>query len=132
MSTTMGVIETTEKYTQWVKEYKEKNPNTARMCKSATDAMIQTFPELTQIRGHVISTSRLDPAPHWWCINITGNIFDPTENQFGTIVAYYPHDESLPEPTGKCPNCGKYCYNGNTLCCKTCEEEYVAYLNGCD
>jgi len=116
------------KYTQWIEEYRTKNPNTALMCKSATGEMIKTFPELTQIRGHVISTLRLNQTPHWWCIDNAGNILDPTEDQFGQIVAYYPRDESLPEPTGKCYNCGKYCYNGNVMCCKTCEQEYATYL----
>ena len=33
------------------------------------------------------------------------------------------------EPTGKCPNCGGYCYEGATLCSDRCEHEYMAYLN---
>lgn len=118
------------KYTNWIAQYNTEHPNTTLVYKSATDEMIETFPELNQIRGHVISTKRFDQVPHWWCTDSEGSILDPTEKQFGQVIAYYPHDESLPEPTGKCPNCGEYCYNGNTLCCKTCEEEYLAYLNG--
>ena len=119
-----------DKYTDWITKYNIEHPNTKLMCKSATDEMIEAFPELNQIRGHVISTKRFDQAPHWWCTDSKGNILDPTEKQFGQVVAYYPRDESLPEPTGKCPNCGEYCYDGNTMCCKKCETEYLKYLNG--
>jgi len=118
------------KYTEWIKQFNTDNPNTKSMCNEATDKMISEFPELNQIRGHVISTLRYDQVPHWWCTDNDGNVLDPTEKQFGQIVAYYPHDESLPEPTGKCPNCGEYCYNGKTLCCKDCETEYLAYILG--
>lgn len=32
-------------------------------------------------------------------------------------------------PTGKCPNCGNFCYEGNYLCSGKCTKEYMTYLN---
>jgi len=31
-------------------------------------------------------------------------------------------------PTGKCPNCGEYCYDGGDCCSERCHKEYVSYL----
>lgn len=116
-------------YNEWMEKYNDAH-DVSLMCAEATEEMVIQFPELIRVRGHVISTKRLDEVPHWWCTDPNGNILDPTEKQFGQIIAYYPHDESLPEPTGKCPNCGGYCYTGSTMCCGACEEEYIAYLGG--
>jgi hypothetical protein len=45
------------------------------------------------------------------------------------VVGYFPRDESEPEPTGKCPNCGDLCYNGQTCCSDACHSAYVAYCS---
>lgn len=33
-------------------------------------------------------------------------------------------------PTGKCPNCGSMCYEGDMMCSEVCNTEYLEYLNG--
>lgn len=43
------------------------------------------------------------------------------------IAFYEPLNESDPEPTGKCPNCGAYCYDSGTCCSEECDREYAAY-----
>lgn len=32
-------------------------------------------------------------------------------------------------PTGICPNCSGYTYEGKTCCSEKCEKEYIAYVN---
>lgn len=123
------------KYQEWViANY--LSPQQARLkCAEATQAMVLEFPELTRVRGlaHVEEPFSLPPTrtPHWWCVDTSGIVVDPTAHQYPTrILKYEPVDESLGEPSGKCPNCGNFCYEGNYLCSKFCETEYMAYLNG--
>lgn len=97
-------------------------------CQEMTIAMAIAFPELTRVRGHYYCYG-WGEREHWWLITNEGEIIDPTAMQFPSkgIGAYVPLDESLPQPTGMCPNCGGYCYNGGECCSESCHAAYVAY-----
>lgn len=100
-------------------------------CREITLAMQEVFPELTRVRGHYYCPYTGE-RPHWWLVAPDGTIVDPTADQFpskGSGV-YVPWDESQPEPTGRCPNCGEYCYDGRELCSESCHRAYVAYCTG--
>jgi hypothetical protein len=96
--------------------------------------MKEKFPELRPCRGQVL-LSNLWERDHAWLVTPEGHIVDPTESQFkqeyysggAKIVMYYPRDESEPEPTGMCPNCGGLCYDGGTCCSDECHRAYAAY-----
>ena len=105
-------------------------------CAEFTAALVENFPELKRVRGFVTLKSGLRRS-HWWCVDADGNIVDPTASQFETeyfwhagIAFYEPLNESDPEPTGKCPNCGNYCYDGGVCCSPKCNREYAAYVSG--
>jgi len=99
-------------------------------CKERCKKMKSHFPELQTVRGHVLFRGRpTKPEPHWWLIDSEdGEVLDPTINFELHLTQYQPHDESGPEPTGKCPNCGDYCYDSNYCCSDSCHNAYVAYL----
>jgi hypothetical protein len=141
-------------HTNWIAEYLRREDfkygdyHILRgSCWGACREMLRTFPELKLVRGHVLRGTRpelsedpsedlgLDPGDgHWWLETKEGLIVDPTSEQFPVDKAklfYKPFDESLANtlPTGKCPNCGGYCYNGKDFCDEDCGKEYTAYLN---
>jgi len=120
---------------QWIADYlRSVDGEVVGRCHAACKAMMLDFPGLALIRGHVRFTGG-DPLeenrvwPHWWLADAAGRIVDPTASQFPGILTYEPWDESGPTPTGKCPNCGGYCYHGRHVCSDKCSEEYLAYLN---
>lgn len=117
------------KYRLWIRVYNHKNPNVRGMCEQATLYMIAEFPELIRVRGHVSHILSNKLSTHWWCKDKDDIIWDPTSSQFGAIIEYFEHDESQPEPTGKCPNCGEYCYDFNTCCCNKCSLNYKEYIS---
>jgi|AMWB02.1.fsa_nt_gi hypothetical protein len=114
-------------YVQWISEWLQNNDPHLK-CATATLEMVSAFPELTRIRGHVWLCGGYE-RPHWWCIDKNGDVVDPTASQFNGIVMYEPWDESLPEPTGVCANCGGYTYNHATCCSDKCHAEYCAYIS---
>lgn len=102
-------------------------------CQSATAAMVVAFPELRRARGYVGRKGLNGLYPHWWCVAPDGAIVDPTVGQFahlGKRITYEEYDEAKhgPLPTGKCPNCGEYIFDGKGLH-EECAAEYLAYLN---
>lgn len=118
-------------YPGWINEWLIKHSPDG-MCGAATQEMKEEFPELTKVRGWVEAIHQIqgyDLHPHWWLVDPIGNIVDPTATQFSVIFNYRPRDESVPCPTGKCPNCGMMCYNGDSVCSDRCRREYTAYLN---
>ena len=124
----------------WIDSNLSRDPTDCQgRCREFSEALCCQFPELIMIRGHVKwafnEEDRIrypEGYPHWWCEDENGVVYDPTCPQFVLVTGleYIPWDNSLDEPTGKCPNCGKYCYNGSYLCCSACEVEYMAYING--
>ena len=117
-----------KKYNLWISE----NVNeTYGKCAELTLKMQEAFPELTRVRGHYYCYT-WGEREHWWLFDEENQqIVDPTVDQFPSkgIGEYMPLDESLPEPTGMCPNCGEYCFEGNSMCSENCEISYMAYLN---
>lgn len=114
------------KYLNWISEHV---PNAYGKCSEVTLSMVNAFPELRRVRGWyycIIWGERM----HWWCVAPNGEIIDPTAEQFpskGSGV-YVEHEEGQPLPTGKCPNCGEYCYNYDPICSEHCEIEYISFL----
>lgn len=113
-----------DKFAEWIAQ--QGLPSCpAGLCESVTARMAEAFPELTRVRGHFV-TGRKD-YPHWWLITERGEIVDPTAGQFEGIPGFYEAHEG-PEPTGKCPNCGGYIYNGGAVCGDECGISYAAYV----
>lgn len=117
-----------DKYKRWIEENVEDDGY--GLCVQATERMAKEFPELTRIRGHYYCPV-WGERTHWWMITKTGEIVDPTSSQFPSKGSghYEPWDENQKEPTGKCPNCGSYCYDGKQTCSDSCYDEYLNYLN---
>lgn len=97
-------------------------------CHETCLEMQKTFPELKLIRGHYFDPIWLD-RKHWWLETKDGEIIDPTAIQFPSKgqCLYTPWDESQPEPTGKCPNCGEYTFN-NEYVHEECRTAFMASL----
>jgi len=97
-------------YQEWIKENVPKGT-----CCEITKAMQVVFPELRRVRGHYHCWI-WGKREHWWLMN-GDEVIDPTKDQFpsrgeGTYVEL---PKGMPEPTGMCPNCGEYCYNGEQV-----------------
>jgi len=117
-------------YLVWIKERYTTQESAYGKCSEATNEMQEEFPELMRVRGHYYCHV-WGERDHWWLITSDGRIVDPTAIQFPSKGhgAYVEFDESThEEPTGRCPNCGEYCYNGRTCCCDACHSSYAAYV----
>lgn len=97
-------------------------------CNQVTQQMVIEFPDLTRVRGHYLCPL-WGQREHWWLVDPEGEIVDPTKKQFPSkgTGQYIPLKEGTPEPTGKCPNCSAYVYDGNTCCCPGCFKEYIEF-----
>lgn len=118
------------RYEAWIEAHVEGDGY--GQCKEVTARMADAFPELARVRGHYLCL-RWGVREHWWLTTPNGTVVDPTVAQFPsppTPEAYQPLDEDEEEPTGKCPNCGGYCYEGRSVCSDSCEASYIAYLMG--
>ena len=123
-----------DQYNAWIQEYiKCTEGNVLGKCAAAVLEMVEAFPELKKIRGHVAipdpdSATGFRMWPHWWCVSPTEERVDPTASQFPIILFYEEWNDAKPEPTGKCGNCGEYCFNGDNFCCSHCESAVRADL----
>lgn len=112
-----------QKYADWIKNWlKNNDPRSA--CAEATLEMQKAFPELKRFRGYFQDPIWLSSA-HWWLKDIDADeIVDPTISQFTYLSdeQYTYYDESLPEPKGKCMNCGKLSYHTEHACSKKCSK----------
>jgi len=97
-------------------------------CKETCEAMAAAFSELKLVRGHYWCWS-WGVRTHWWLVDPQGGIVDPTKMQFPSkgLGDYEPWEEGEKEPTGMCPNCGRYVYDGGTVCSEKCHKEFVAH-----
>jgi len=117
----------TSLYGQWIAEHV---PEPRGRCAEATTEMVAAFPELRRVRGHYWNPYINREVPHWWCVASDGTVVDPTAAQFpcawmGDYTEHVGH-----EPTGKCPNCSGYVYDGGTVCSDACARQYEAYCLG--
>jgi len=119
----MKTIET--QYDTWIKN---NIKDSYGRCSEITEQMVKVFPELVRVRGHYYCPY-WGERQHWWLVTQNGEIIDPTATQFPSkgMGHYEQWDESKPEPTGICPNCGEFAYDGNTCCSDACGQAYVAY-----
>lgn len=124
-------------YQQWIKKNVCDYP--LGSCRSYTERMVKAFPELRAARGFY-HCPIWDRREHWWCVTPNNKIVDPTAMQFpskGTGKYEEVSEKTLRRwveegkyPTGKCPNCGGYCYKEGAFCSEECEQEFMASL--CD
>jgi hypothetical protein len=111
-------------YAKWIKE---NVPEAYGTCREVTKDMLKVFPHLRRVRGHYHCFSWGD-REHWWLEDESGNVIDPTRMQFPSQGCGTYHELSdEPEPTGMCPNCGEYCYDGEQVH-KHCHNEFVRSL----
>jgi hypothetical protein len=115
-----------EEYRRWIADNVQGDGYGC--CSEVTEAMAAAFPELTRVRGHYYCWV-WGERTHWWLEDTENNIVDPTAAQFPSKGSgtYVPSDETQAEPTGRCPNCGGYVYDGSTCCSENCSIEYAAY-----
>jgi hypothetical protein len=111
-------------YAEWIKE---NVPETRGTCREVTRDMLKAFPHLRRVRGHYHCWI-WGEREHWWLVN-GGEIIDPTVDQFpsrgqGTYVEL-PEDAQT--PTGRCPNCGDYCFDGEQVH-EHCHDEFLRSL----
>lgn len=125
-----------QKYQEWIDAKLKSGDDPFTKCAEWTLEMQAAFPELIRVRGQVM-LSNLWERDHWWLKTPTGEIVDPTKAQFAqeyysggaTVLWYQERDESEPEPTGMCANCGGLIYGGrDTVCSDSCARAYCAYL----
>jgi len=114
-------------YTGWIAE---NVTETYGKCSETTAKMLLAFPELTRVRGYYYCPI-WGERRHWWLVDSSGKVIDPTKDQFPSkgIGHYEPWVEGTEEPTGKCPNCGGYCYGGSFCCSDDCGQAYVAFCS---
>ena len=128
-----------DKYEAFIAELNLTAQTAYGQCKHYAQKMLDAFPELTLTRGHYICPI-WGEWEHWWLTFKDScpldperiSIIDPTRMQFPSdgYGEYIPWTEGAAEPTGMRPNCGEYCYDGDSLCSETCERSYMAYLKG--
>lgn len=98
-------------------------------CEFVCKVMVEKFPELNLIRGYYWDVE-WGKREHWWITDLEESIIDPTAIQFPSkgIGHYEPWLAYSREPTGKCPHCGEYCYNHETVH-DECKESFMEYMN---
>lgn len=111
-------------YHQWIRE-KYPTPQSAKLqCDEATRAMIEEFPELLRVRGHVMVG--VDRRGHWWCVDSGGQVVDPTAHQWASPIVFYDaFEEGDEEPHGKCLHCGDLLFRSHgadAYLCGTCNK----------
>lgn len=131
------------RYEEWIDAFLAERKGYVRGdCASATLQMARAFPELKRVAGHVRVRDRFYETiqEHFWCVDPDGQIVDPTEAQFQTVLEYIPWSPDKEVRVGRCVNCGIDIYAkvpsldepGHTrnFCDDPgCEVEYAAYLN---
>jgi len=115
----------TGEYAEWIAANVPSDPT--GKCAEVTEAMEAAFPALRRVRGHYFCFTLGRDLPHWWMETATGEAIDPTAAQFPSRGIGVYEEHSGPEPTGKCPNCSGYVYDGGTVCSDACAREYTAY-----
>lgn len=122
----------TDHYSDWIATNVPKDCH--NLCAETTLKMQEAFPELIRVRGEYMCLITNALYPHWWLVTPDEQraVVDPTQAQFlsGPQGVYLERDESLPEPTGRCLNCGELCFAGSATCSEDCDIAARAELNG--
>ena len=115
-------------YREWIADRKLKKEAAYGKCKHYCEMMLRFFPELKLVRGYYLDCI-WGERQHWWLETPEKRVVDPTHIQFPDPNGRYVEwDDSLPDPTGKCPNCGGLCYHNKYCCCDKCDAEFLASL----
>ena len=117
-----------DKYKNWIEANVKK---VYGQCKDVTKDMAKAFPELKRVRGFYHCSWLSKKREHWWLVDKDKNIIDPTVRQFlsGGVGEYEEWIEGSKEPTGKCMNCGAYCYDHKNACSDSCGMILEKYIN---
>ena len=121
-----------DKYKSWIED--NIKGSVLGKCKEKCEQMLKSFPELKLIRGHYYC-SLWGERSHWWLVDLSGEIIDPTSSQFPSKGKgpYVPLDEDAEEPIGRCINCGELCFESNggdsSVCSYKCGIEMSNSLN---
>jgi len=51
-------------------------------CKEIASRMAKSFDDLELVKGHAICPAPWGKRGHWWCMDSSGEIVDPTAGQF--------------------------------------------------
>ena len=122
-------------YTEWIADYRARTPTTRGRCVSACRTMVRAFPELTIVPG--FARSAWGEEEHAWCVTKSGEIIDPTDNQFPGPITYRAWKPGDTVRVGKCANCGDNIYRAvdsldgsqdTSICGTECARSYRAYL----
>lgn len=102
-------------------------------CADITVQMQEAFPELLRKRGSYRCPVWGDRT-HWWLTTVSGEIVDPTANQFPSKGNFEYTELSEAEiselPTGVCLECGGPVYNGRDVCSDDCYNAFRSSLMG--
>ena len=97
-------------------------------CKEFCEELVKKDSTLKIVRGHY-DCPIWGLQPHWWCVDSSGNVIDPTKKQFPSkgIGEYIEFDGTV-----ECSQCGKkgkedeFSYESNYQFCSTeCHMRFV-------
>ena len=73
-------------------------------CKELSEQACAEDTTLTLVRGHYFCPIWNVDDPHWWCVRMDGEVFDPSKDQFPSsgFGIYTPFDGIV-----TCEECGK-------------------------
>ena len=95
------------------------------LCESVSRRMVSAFPELRLARGHFVPWGETKQHPHWWCVDASGTVVDPTAAQFDGVGPGDYVEHTGEEPTGRCLYCGLYAFNGRSFCDDACARAWA-------
>lgn len=124
-----------QRYQGWIEVWCSENRAYGN-CEPAVLALLQSFPELEHVRGHVWTT--WGKRAHHWAVTPDGTIVDPTASQFEAVFEYEPWKPGDPIRVGKCMNCGDEIWRAvesldteikqECICSEICKDEFDRYL----
>ena len=124
-----------EKYQNLKDQLLEDTGSVFGHCHLYARVFVEYFPELRYAHGEIFDHIWGKRA-HGWCVNIrTGEIIDPTREQFPAPCDFNEYRELSPQelPLGKCLNCGELIYSedkplSDRFCSSQCTTSFLATL----
>lgn len=113
-------------------ELSPRRPDLKGTCREAVEELVKKDPTLTAVGGWYIDAA-WGPQEHWWATTPTGQIVDPTVEQFPTghipsLRQYEPFDGF-----GHCEGCGirfRADLGAEPICCGACYGSMVGVFVG--